>query len=428
MNPSQIVDLIVLAVLLFCTIRGATRGLLSQLAWAAALLLCFKFSGTLSPLIEPLIAVDPPLKHWISMLVIYVVLCGATFLGAGLVSKWLEDARLGGFDRHLGALLGLVRGIVICMTAMYFLITMSADIRRAVSQTWSGYGAALILSHSQVLLQLVPEHSVGDVEQVLNRFGQNLQAAGDELANAKPASAGVFSSEGVEKDQESWLGPGGSGFDLRRLAGQSEDRPASDKRAQQPAEVDSASAVESLLSAVPQELRDQLLQQLSEQDMNRLLNTAPEERRRLVQQLISDATGEAAGSVWSGLLRRVSGGTTAGDSERGSGVDEQGAGVRRPPLQLSAANGRLLDEIAGIYSQRADIIQGTREHLSGLPDVVVRRVLEDWHADALGLSRDPDIGTDLDTRLDERILRQLSRAGVTVDQLDRSLRSRLNGI
>ena len=26
MNPSQIVDLIVLAVLLFCTIRGATRG------------------------------------------------------------------------------------------------------------------------------------------------------------------------------------------------------------------------------------------------------------------------------------------------------------------------------------------------------------------------------------------------------------------
>ena len=49
-------------------------------------------------------------------------------------------------------------------------------------------------------------------------------------------------------------------------------------------------------------------------------------------------------------------------------------------------------------------------------------------ADALGLSRDPDIGTDLDTRLDERILRQLSRAGVTVDQLDRSLRSRLNGI
>jgi hypothetical protein len=147
-----------------------------------------------------------------------------------------------------------------------------------------------------------------------------------------------------------------------------------------------------------------------------------------VQQLISDATGEAAGSVWSGLLRRVSGGTTAGDSERGSGADEQGAGVRRPPLQLSAANGRLLDEIAGIYSQRADIIQGTREHLSGLPDVVVRRVLEDWHADALGLSRDPDIGTDLDTRLDERILRQLSRAGVTVDQLDRSLRSRLNGI
>ncbi|MFO0177046.1 MAG: hypothetical protein ACK55P_07585 [Planctomyces sp.] len=60
--------------------------------------------------------------------------------------------------------------------------------------------------------------------------------------------------------------------------------------------------------------------------------------------------------------------------------------------------------------------------------MVVRRVLEDWHADALGLARDPDIGTDVDTRLDERIVRQLSRAGVSVEQLDRDLRSRLRGI
>jgi hypothetical protein len=34
----------------------------------------------------------------------------------------------------------------------------------------------------------------------------------------------------------------------------------------------------------------------------------------------------------------------------------------------------------------------------------------------------------VDTRLDERIVRQLSRAGVSVEQLDRDLRSRLRGI
>lgn len=405
MNSSQVIDLVVLCVLLFCTIRGASRGLLSQLAWAAALLLCFKFSGTLSPLIEPIIAVEPPLKHWLSMLVVYVALCGATFLGAGIIGKWLEDARLGGFDRHLGALLGLVRGVVICMTAMYFLITMSPDIRNAVSRTWSGYGAALILSHSQVLLQLVPDHSVEAVEQVLNRFGQHLPAV-DELASARATTAGSFAEQPAAAESGSWLGAGDSGFDLNRL-GERSGEESSD-----------------LLLNLPQELRDQL----PERTLRELVEATPEERQRILDELSRGATS-GAGSLLSGLMRRVSGAvSTGGGSEDSAAGSGQGAGRRRESLQLSVADGRLLDEISAIYSQRAEIVSGAREHLSGLPPVVVRRVLEDWHADALGLSRDPDIGTNVDTRLDERIVRQLSRSGVSVEQLDRELRSRLRGI
>lgn len=390
MNSSQVIDLVVLCVLLFCTIRGASRGLLSQLAWAAALLLCFKFSGTLSPLIEPLIAVDPPLKHWLAMLAVYVALCGATFLGAGVIGKWLEDARLGGFDRHLGALLGLVRGVVICMTAMYFLITMSPEIRNAVSRTWSGYGAALILSHSQVLLQLVPDHSVEAVEQVLNRFGQHLPAV-DELASARATTAGAFSESPAAEVSGSWLGAGDSGFDLKRH--------------------------------LPEELRDRL----PEQTLRELVKATPEERERILDELSSEVSGRA-GSMLSGLLRGVSEAVSTGSTGESSAGSGQGAVSGRELQELSASDGRLLDEISAIYSQRAEIVSGAREHLSGLPSVVVRRVLEDWHADALGLSRDPDIGTDVDTRLDERIVRQLSRSGVSVDQLDRELRLRLRGI
>jgi len=406
MNSSQVIDLVVLCVLLFCTIRGASRGLLSQLAWAAAMLLCFKSSGTLSPLIEPIIAVDPPLKHWLSMLVVYVALCGATFLGAGVIGKWLQDARLGGFDRHLGALLGMVRGVVICMTAMYFLITMSPDIRNAVSRTWSGYAAALILSHSQVLLQLVPDHSVEAVEQVLNRFGQHLPAV-DELASARATTADSFADQPSAAESGSWLGAGDSGFDLSRL-GESSGERASD-----------------LLRNLPQELRDQL----PERTLRELVEATPEVRQRILDELSKRATSGAGASLLPDLLRRVSGAVSTGgaseDSAAGSG---QGAARRREPLQLSVADGRLLDEISAIYSKRAEIVSGAREHLSGLPPVVVRRVLEDWHADAFGLARDPDIGTNVDTRLDERIVRQLSRSGVSVEQLDRELRSRLREI
>ncbi|MGV2333736.1 MAG UNVERIFIED_CONTAM: CvpA family protein [Planctomycetaceae bacterium] len=192
MNSSQVVDLLVVGVLLYCTIRGATRGLLSQLAWVIALLLCFKFAGTLSPAIEPLIAVDPPLRQWLAMLAVYVGLCGAAFLAAGMASSWMEKTKILDFDRHLGGLLGFAKGLIICMTAMYFLITMSPSIRNVVGQTYSGYGAAVILSHSQVLLKLVPEHAVPMVQHVIDRFNQHLKPAVDDLAGAKPADPGSF--------------------------------------------------------------------------------------------------------------------------------------------------------------------------------------------------------------------------------------------
>jgi hypothetical protein len=95
------------------------------------------------------------------------------------------------------------------------------------------------------------------------------------------------------------------------------------------------------------------------------------------------------------------------------------------PTNLSAADSALLREISGIYSQRSDIEQRAREHLAGVPPAVIQRVLADWHADALGLARDPDSGTDVNSRLDERILRQLNRAGISLQDLDVTLRSRL---
>ena len=89
MTAHSIVDLVALAILLYCAVKGASRGLLSQLSWVVALLLCFKFSGTLAPAIEPLIGVAPPLKQWLAMLAVYVGLCGVSFVVAGMLSSWM---------------------------------------------------------------------------------------------------------------------------------------------------------------------------------------------------------------------------------------------------------------------------------------------------------------------------------------------------
>ncbi len=335
MNSHQIVDLIVLAVLLYCAVKGASRGLLSQLAWVVALLLCFKFSGTLAPAIEPMIGVEPPLQQWIAMLAVYVGLCGVSFVAAGMLGNWMEKAKIKDFDRHLGGLLGLVKGVIICMTIMYFVITRSSDMSQVVSKTYSGYAAAVILHHSQYLVSLVPEDRVKDVSEVIDKFNQNLQPGSDDLNGAKPADPGLFG------------------------------------------------------------------------DSNALL---------------SESVPDAAGLILNDFLS---------DSPVTDEQDSNGQGSDISPgsptaTQLSRTETILLNEIAGFYPQRNDIISRARQYFAGVPREVQRQVLDDWHADAMGLNTDPDPSTDVNTTLDQRILRQLQKSGISLKGLAPELRIRLS--
>ncbi|MEY2727494.1 MAG: hypothetical protein RLZZ458_3361 [Planctomycetota bacterium] len=434
MNASQVVDLSVLGALLYCTLRGASRGLLSQLAWVVALLLCFKFSSTLSPSIEPLIAVDPPLRQWIAMLVVYVVLCGGAFLAAGVVSSWMEKTKILNFDRHLGGLLGFAKGVVICMTIMYFLITISPSIRNVVGQTYSGYGAAVILSYSQVLLRLVPEHAVPMVQHVIDRFNQHLRPAVDDLAGAKPADPSQFPDATPENPNDnSWIA-GDATFRLEDLLPESSRRNTStnnqpDNSPDSSASNPSETPLGDILALLPERLRNSL----PNATLEAIQNASPEDRRQLLQRLEQTLpSGTSLGQVLSEFLRNSGNprpqrtnyppNTSAPNNNTTTTTQPPDHGI---PAKLSAADSALLKEIAGIYSQRSDIATRAQQHFAGVPSQVTSRVLADWHADALGLSRDPDPGTDVNSRLDERILRQLNRAGISLDQLDAALRLRL---
>jgi membrane protein required for colicin V production len=407
MNPHQIVDLAALAVLLYCAVRGASRGLLSQLAWVVALLLCFKFSGTLAPAIEPMIGVDPPLKQWIAMLAVYVGLCGVSFVAAGMLSSWMQKAKIIDFDRHLGGILGLVKGVVICMTAMFFAITMSEPMRQIVSKTYSGYAAAVILHNSQFLIPLLPENTVARVRNVIDEFNRRLQPGFDDLNGAKPASPDTFGSDTIAGSNRASDG----GFDLSELfpgrtTGSPSERSGTNSTSSAPSLTD-------LLSQLPAQLQRELTQQA----MDKLRNSTADEKRRLSDQLGNSAP-ENAKAVLSEFFQ-------SSGAVSGSG---QGTGSAQPSAQLGRTETALLNEIEGIYGRRYDIVANSKRHLAGVPSEVQRRVLEDWHADAMGLNSDPDPGTDRNTPLDVRIVRQLGKAGIALDRLDRDLRIRLSEV
>lgn len=411
MNPHQIVDLIVLAILLYCMVKGASRGLLSQLAWVVALLLCFKFSGTLAPAIEPLIGVDPPLKQWIAMLAVYVGLCGLSFVAAGMLSSWMEKAKVIDFDKHLGGVLGLVKGIVICMTAMFFAITMSEPMRQIVSKTYSGYAAAVILHNSQYLIPLLPENTVARVQNVIDEFNRRLQPGVDDFKGATPASPDAFGSDSLAETDAS---NSGDGLDLLDLiqGKKNGSRPAEASNTEPP-------SLSDLLSQLPSDLRGKL----TERAYDMLENSTPEEKQQLMEQL-SSSVPKNAGAILTEFFRGNSSSTG-----QGSGISNSSPSASPiAKTQLGQRESALLNEIAGIYDRRTDIVSNTKSYLAGVPSQVQQKVLADWHADAMGLSADPDPTTNFDTPLDVRIVRQLNKAGISLDRLDRELRTRLSEI
>lgn len=424
MTSNSIVDLVVLGVLLYCAVRGASRGLLSQLSWVIALLLCFKFSGTLAPAIEPMIGVDPPLQQWLAMLAVYVGLCGVSFVVAGMLSSWMAKAKIIDFDKHLGGILGFVKGVIICMTVMFFAITMSPPMRQIVSQTYSGYGAALILHNSKYLIPLLPENAIPTVQNVIDNFNKSLQTSPDDLNGATPIEAGTFGSDSGNGDSLANSG----GFDLSNFIpkGLGSGTAADGGGSTTPGSggtspTGSGPSLQDLLSQVPANLRNQLSQSM----VDTLQNSSAEEKQRLLNQLSSNIP-QNAGAILTDFFRGSTGSGGSAGSRGSTSPGGQGGSITTTAAQLGQNEISLLSEIAGIYSQRNDIIAKSRQYLAGVPGDVQRRVVEDWHADAMGLNNDPDPGTDVNTRIDDRILRQLDRAGISVDRLSGDLRNRLS--
>lgn len=383
MDQSQAIDLAVLIILLWTTISGASRGLVSQLSWAVALLLCFKFAGSLAPQVEPLIQVEQPqLRQWIAMLIVYLALCAGSFAGAGIIGNWLVKTKLSSLDRNLGALLGLLKGVVICMTIMYFLITVER-FRPWTARTYAAYGAATILSHSQLILQLVPESSIETVEGVLSDFNQRLKTDFHELEDATPVTG-----------EEMELGSSAGWDDLFDLSSDAAARTseagasgASESVRQQP-------DLERIMDQLPLELRSRL----KSAAMRLLTNSTPEEQQELLSSL-NQSTPQLAEEV----LRRFF----------------------RTQLEWDAGDNELLQQIAGIYPDSSEVERRAKEFLAGVPPTVRQSVVRDWHSDAMGLPPDPDSGTDINSRLDIRILRQLQRADIRISDLDEALRNRL---
>jgi uncharacterized membrane protein required for colicin V production len=509
-------DLLTLGILMYAMFRGAMKGIVWQLATIAALLMCFFFSGSLSAAVAPFIRVEPPLNQWIAMFILYLGFSFVSFGVARALHEMIESMRIEALDRHLGAILGLVKGGMFSLFLTFFLVTLSHSARETIISSESGYVAAVVIDR---LDPVIP----GDLHALLEPYIRRLDApeierqhrderfardgrGGDardsldrrELADDRDdgdrdrPDAETFDRDGIDRnrvdrdrvnrdradgdpadgdrairdrtrrplqadrrdvddrkplddDRDGKASPDRvrrrSGDDRREIALDRDGapRPAEFNRDRRNGD-DPFSAADADHPARRRERRrsddrsgltpasdstDDLAQPTAEESdwlsslpaltdelkhlaLKAWRKTRPEHRRDLTHRLSSTVPD---------LIRKT--------------LQEWADG---PPASTGDADGERADlehditrALVNSDADRPAAIDDIESSLKGIPDAIAIKVLRDWRADLVDKNADPDPRTTDRSSLNDRILSQLSKAGVSLRSLDAATRERLRG-
>lgn len=196
----QIYDILMLAVVVAAVAFGAWKGLAWQIASLAAIVLSYLVALNFRDPVAQLISAEPPWNIFLAMLILYVVTSLAVWLAFRVVRDFIDRVKLKEFDRHTGAVLGAVKGVILCVIITLFAVTLlGEDQKRAVCQSRSGYYISLLIDKVHVAMP-------SEIHDVIHPYLHNLDeqihheretaTAGAQSTAPTPPPADVPSGEG----------------------------------------------------------------------------------------------------------------------------------------------------------------------------------------------------------------------------------------
>lgn len=149
----QAYDLIMVLVLLAATAWGAWKGLAWQIASLASLVASYFVAYKFREPVAKMIDATPPWNMFLAMLILFMGTSLVIWLAFRFVSEVIERVKLKEFDRQFGALLGLGKGILLCVIITMFAVTLLGDAeRKSVVHSYSGHYIAILLDKADAVL------------------------------------------------------------------------------------------------------------------------------------------------------------------------------------------------------------------------------------------------------------------------------------
>jgi len=179
-------DLVMLGILAAATVLGYFKGLVWQIAWIAGIAVssyvALRFGGPLSPFFGQ----QAPWNKLIAMLALYVATSLAVWLVFRIISGAINAIHLSAFDHQLGLLLGLAKGVLLCVVITFFAVTLAPGYRDQIVASRSGRLVAEIIVRAD---QYLPKDVVETVDPFVKQFEDQLRRP----PGAPPAAAAAGS-------------------------------------------------------------------------------------------------------------------------------------------------------------------------------------------------------------------------------------------
>ena len=204
MDNLHIFDIVVLVLVGWLTLRGGMRGFVTQLTSIASIFISWIVAVKFSSVVAPMLPVDAPWNRPIAMLLLFVGTSIVVWLLHGFIEGIISAIRLKNFDRHLGAILGLAKGLLLCMIITFFAVTVSEKTKNMVLDSVSG---KYFIRGISTVASLIPNDVYAVLQKNLEGLKQYVDIAG-ELDKLKEFSDG-------DSEEKSPLGFGSIGDNLQ---------------------------------------------------------------------------------------------------------------------------------------------------------------------------------------------------------------------
>jgi membrane protein required for colicin V production len=145
-------DIVMLVVLLVAVLYGVWKGLAWQVASLASLFLSGFVAVHFSPSLAPYFSAQEPWNRFLAMFILYVVVSLGIWVVFRLISNAIERVKLKEFDRQMGALFGLIKGVLLTIVITFFMVTLGEDSRQIVLKSYSGDAIARLTRHAVPIL------------------------------------------------------------------------------------------------------------------------------------------------------------------------------------------------------------------------------------------------------------------------------------